>query len=152
MVIYLNCGLLQPLECIKAAENSYYKNQAPLNAVEGFIRQILGWREYIRGIYWLKMPQYSNLNFLDAKRDLPDFYWTADTKMNCLRQCVLETKKNEPLYIPTVEQVQDLVEEKLMESAFHDVAKAYILYRDEQARNRKTNITLICCCLNSPNR
>lgn len=91
---YLNCGLLQPLECIKAAENSYYKNQAPLNAVEGFIRQILGWREYIRGIYWLKMPQYSNLNFLDAKRDLPDFYWTADTKMNCLRQCVLETKKN----------------------------------------------------------
>ena len=91
---YINCGLLSPLECIKAAETSYYKNQAPLNAVEGFIRQILGWREYIKGIYWLKMPQYSNLNFLDAQKNLPDFYWTANTKMNCLRQCVLETKKN----------------------------------------------------------
>ena len=91
---YLNCGLLSPLECIKAAETSYYKNQAPLNAVEGFIRQILGWREYIRGIYWLKMPEYYYTNFLDAHRDLPQFYWTANTKMNCLRQCVLETSKN----------------------------------------------------------
>ena len=91
---YLNCGLLLPLECIKAATTSYYRNQAPLNSVEGFIRQILGWREYIRGVYWLKMPQYSNLNFFDSQKDLPDFYWTANTNMNCLRQCVLETKKN----------------------------------------------------------
>jgi len=91
---YLNCGLLLPLECVKAAETAYHQDKAPLNAVEGFIRQIIGWREYIRGIYWLKMPNYSNENFFEANRKLPDFYWTANTKMNCLRQCVLETKQN----------------------------------------------------------
>lgn len=91
---YLNCGLLLPLECVKAAENAYYQGAAPLNAVEGFIRQIIGWREYVRGIYWLKMPDYSTKNFFNAKRNLPDFYWTADTNLNCLRQCVTETKKN----------------------------------------------------------
>lgn len=91
---YLNCGLLLPLECIKAAESAYHDGRAPLNAVEGFIRQILGWREYVRGIYWLNMPGYADANFLDATRDLPAFYWTAETQMNCLRQCVLETKAN----------------------------------------------------------
>jgi deoxyribodipyrimidine photolyase-related protein len=91
---YLNCGLLLPLECMEAAEEAYHQGNAPLNAVEGFIRQIIGWREYIRGIYWLKMPDYAEANFFEAKRDLPDFYWTADTKMNCLRQCVSETKEN----------------------------------------------------------
>ena len=91
---YLNCGLLLPLECIEAAEQAYGDNHAPLNAVEGFIRQILGWREYIRGIYWLKMPDYAEENFFNADRDLPDFYWTGETKMNCLRQCVSETKEN----------------------------------------------------------
>jgi deoxyribodipyrimidine photolyase-related protein len=91
---YLNCGLLNPLECIERAEAAYHKGVAPLNAVEGFIRQILGWREYVRGIYWLKMPNYKSANFLEAKRQLPDFYWTADTKMNCMRQCITETKQN----------------------------------------------------------
>ncbi len=91
---YLNCGLLLPIECIKAAEKAYYQGKAPLNAVEGFIRQIMGWREYIRGIYWLTMPDYAKLNFLYAKRNLPRFYWTANTNMNCLRQCVQETKEN----------------------------------------------------------
>jgi deoxyribodipyrimidine photolyase-related protein len=91
---YLNCGLLLPLECISAAEIAYQHELAPLNAVEGFIRQILGWREYVRGIYWLKMPEYASANFFNASRNLPDFYWTANTKMNCLRQCVLETKQN----------------------------------------------------------
>ena len=91
---YLNCGLLLPMECVKAAEEAYYQGKAPLNSVEGFIRQIIGWREFIRGIYWLKMPDYANENFFGAKRNLPDFYWTADTKMNCVHQCVLETKKN----------------------------------------------------------
>ena len=91
---HLNCGLLNPLECIKAAENAYAEGKAPLNAVEGFIRQILGWREYIRGIYWLKMPDYAEENFFSAERKLPEFYWTAQTKMNCLRQCVTETKEN----------------------------------------------------------
>ena len=91
---YLNCGLLLPLECVKAAEKAYQHGKAPLNAVEGFIRQIIGWREYVRGIYWLEMPEYAQKNFFDAKHNLPDFYWTADTKMNCLHQCVLETQKN----------------------------------------------------------
>lgn len=91
---YLNCGLLLPMECIKAAEKAYHDNHAPLNAVEGFIRQILGWREYIRGIYWLKMPDYAEENFFEAKRDLPEFYWDADVRMNCMHQCVKETRNN----------------------------------------------------------
>ncbi|PIZ34049.1 MAG: cryptochrome/photolyase family protein [Alphaproteobacteria bacterium CG_4_10_14_0_8_um_filter_37_21] len=91
---YLNCGLLLPMECIKAAESAYHAHRAPLNAVEGFIRQILGWREYIRGIYWLKMPHYKESNFLNATRNLPGFYWDGITKMNCLHQCVDETRKN----------------------------------------------------------
>ena len=89
--LYLNTGLLLPLECIAAAEQAYHRGQAPLNAVEGFIRQILGWREFVRGLYWQNMPGYETLNFFDARRDLPDFYWTADTRMNCLRQSVQET-------------------------------------------------------------
>jgi deoxyribodipyrimidine photolyase-related protein len=91
---YLNCGLLNPLECVERAEAAYHKCTAPINAVEGFIRQILGWREYVRGIYWLKMPDYKSANFLEAKRALPEFYWTADTQMNCMRQCITETKQN----------------------------------------------------------
>ena len=91
---YLNCGLLLPLECVRAVEKAYHQGKAPLNAAEGFIRQIIGWREYVRGIYWLKMPGYADQNFFATNRKLPDFYWTANTKMNCLRQCVLETKKN----------------------------------------------------------
>lgn len=91
---YLNCGLLLPLECIQAAEQAWHQGQAPLNAVEGFIRQILGWREYMRGIYWLRMPEYAGQNFLGATRELPDLYWTADTRMNCLHQCVKETREN----------------------------------------------------------
>ncbi|KTD03960.1 deoxyribodipyrimidine photolyase-related protein [Legionella geestiana] len=91
---YLNCGLLLPLECISAVQEAYFQGRAPLNAVEGFIRQIMGWREYVRGIYWLKMPHYREMNFFAATRNLPDFYWSADTKMNCLAQCVSETQKN----------------------------------------------------------
>ena len=92
--LYLNCGLLSPLECIQAAEQAYHDNHAPLNAVEGFIRQILGWREFVRGIYWSEMPDYAALNFFEAKRELPAFYWDADTKMNCLHQSVKETSQN----------------------------------------------------------
>lgn len=92
--LYINAGLLSPLECIKAAESAYYKHHAPLNATEGFIRQILGWREFVRGIYWLKMPEYKTLNHLQAEKKLPAFYWNAKTEMNCLKQCVDETKKN----------------------------------------------------------
>lgn len=91
---YLNCGLLLPKECIDAALESYYLGLSPLHCVEGFVRQILGWREYIRGIYWHYMPEYRNLNYFDATRPLPEFYWTADTPMNCLSQCVKETEQN----------------------------------------------------------
>ncbi len=91
---YMNCGLLSPIECIEKAQKAFYDNQAPLNAVEGFIRQILGWREYVRGIYWMKMPDYESENFLDAKRKLPEFFWSGNTQMNCLRQCITETKEN----------------------------------------------------------
>ena len=94
LAFYLNCGLLLPLECIKAAENAYYRGDVPLNAAEGFIRQILGWREFVRGIYWLKMPGYGDENYFNATAALPEFYWTAQTRMNCLRQCVQETRAN----------------------------------------------------------
>ena len=90
---YLNAGLLLPAEVISAAETAYHGGHVPLNSVEGFIRQILGWREFVRGIYWLKMPEYANLNFFEAKRDLPEFYWSGETKMLCLAQAVDATKK-----------------------------------------------------------
>jgi deoxyribodipyrimidine photolyase-related protein len=91
---YLNCGLLTPREVIEQAENAYRNGHAPLNAVEGFIRQVLGWREYVRGLYWLKMPDYKNQNFLNATRSLPNFFWDTRTKMNCLHQCIKETSDN----------------------------------------------------------
>ncbi|MGB1866925.1 MAG: cryptochrome/photolyase family protein, partial [Candidatus Puniceispirillaceae bacterium] len=90
---YLNAGLLLPAEVIAAAETAYHSGHAPLNSVEGFIRQILGWREFVRGIYWLKMPGYADLNFFEAERDLPEFFWTGDTKMLCMAQAVDATRK-----------------------------------------------------------
>ncbi len=90
----LNCGLLLPSEACAAAEAAYRSGHAPLSAVEGFIRQILGWREYIRGMYWREMPGLSDENFLGATRDLPDFYWTGDTEMACLADAVRNTRDN----------------------------------------------------------
>jgi deoxyribodipyrimidine photolyase-related protein len=90
----LNIGLLLPEEVCRKAEAAYHSGHAPLNAVEGFIRQILGWREYVRGLYWLKMPDYAVSNALNAHRPLPAFYWNGDTPMNCLRQCVGDTMRN----------------------------------------------------------
>jgi deoxyribodipyrimidine photolyase-related protein len=89
--LYLNAGLLDPLDMCKRAERAYRDGDAPLNAVEGFIRQILGWREYVRGIYWLKMPDYAETNHLNAQRDLPSFYWTGDTKLTCLATAIGQT-------------------------------------------------------------
>jgi deoxyribodipyrimidine photolyase-related protein len=91
---YLNIGLLTAREACDAAEAAYAKGLAPLNAVEGFIRQILGWREYVRGIYWAQMPDYAATNALEAGRDLPWFYWSGETKMNCMRQCVSDTMRH----------------------------------------------------------
>ena len=91
--LYLNAGLLDPLAVCRRAETAYLTGHAPLNAVEGFIRQIIGWREYIRGLYWLKMPAYAESNFFAADRRLPAFYWTGETDLNCLAQCIGQTKE-----------------------------------------------------------
>ncbi|MEK9650477.1 MAG: cryptochrome/photolyase family protein [Gammaproteobacteria bacterium] len=90
---YINVGLLDPMAAIKAAESAYYSKQAPLNSVEGFIRQILGWREFIRGIYWEHMPDYKNLNYFQNKRNLPKFYWDGKTKMKCMATAISSTIK-----------------------------------------------------------
>ena len=90
---YLNCGLLLPKNCVQAAEDAYHQGRAPLNAVEGFIRQILGWREFIRGVYWQRMPAYKQENFFQAKRNLPSFFWTAKTDLYCLSTILNETKR-----------------------------------------------------------
>ncbi len=87
----LNLKLLNPLDVIRKAEERYWQHQAPLAAVEGFIRQILGWREYVRGLYWLHMPDWYEWNALDAQQDLPAFYWTGDTKMTCLRESIQQS-------------------------------------------------------------
>ena len=91
---YINIGLLEPLEICKMAEDAYKKALAPINAVEGFIRQILGWREYVRGIYWLYMPQYLENNFFNAQRTLPKFYWGEKTNMFCLSDVIKQTKEH----------------------------------------------------------
>lgn len=91
---YLNIGLLTPHEVCVAAERAYRDGTAPINAVEGFIRQILGWREYVRGVYWLRMPEYRETNALAANRPLPWFYWTGQTRMNCLAQVVTDTRQH----------------------------------------------------------
>lgn len=88
---YLNSGLLGPLEICEAVAARYYSGDAPLNAVEGYIRQIIGWREYVRGIYWMEMPGYDQRNFLEAKRPLPEFYWTGETDMHCLSESIGQT-------------------------------------------------------------
>jgi deoxyribodipyrimidine photolyase-related protein len=90
---YINAGLLDPLDVCRRVEAAYYDGLAPLNAAEGFIRQIIGWREYVRGIYWLKMPDYVEQNFFGNTRDLPDFYWTAETDMACLKAAIQQTKQ-----------------------------------------------------------
>ncbi|AOG11149.1 deoxyribodipyrimidine photo-lyase-related family protein [Agrobacterium sp. RAC06] len=88
---YVNAGLLLPIDVIRRAEAAWFDGRAPLNAVEGFIRQILGWREYVRGIYWTEMPDYAGLNHLVASRPLPQMYWTAKTDMACMRGAVGDT-------------------------------------------------------------
>ena len=90
---YMNAGLLDPLDVCRRVEAEYRKGRVPLNAAEGFIRQIIGWREYVRGIYWLRMPGYENENFFGNTRHLPDFYWTGETDMACIRACVTQTRE-----------------------------------------------------------
>lgn len=89
--VVMNLKLLDPREVIAAAEKAYRSGRAPLAAVEGFIRQILGWREYVRGIYWHFMPDYVGLNELQATQPLPKFYWDGQTEMNCLHDAIGQT-------------------------------------------------------------
>ena len=87
----LNLKLLNPREVVRAAEAAYHAGSAPLPSVEGFVRQILGWREYARGIYWTQMPAYLELNSLDAQEPLPAWYWTGHTDMACLHEAIAQT-------------------------------------------------------------
>ena len=87
----LNLKLLSEREVIEAAVDAWRSGHAPIASVEGFVRQILGWREYVRGIYWSGMPGYLEKNTLDATAPLPGFYWTAETEMACMRHVISQT-------------------------------------------------------------
>ncbi|BBK38033.1 (6-4) photolyase [Allostella sp. ATCC 35155] len=91
--LYLNVGLLDADAMCRAAEREWRQGRAPINAVEGFIRQILGWREYMRGVYWLEMPDYAASNALAAAGRLPDLYWTGETDLHCLAECIGQTRR-----------------------------------------------------------
>ena len=89
----MNAKILQPMEVIRAVEEAWRADpeRVPLNAAEGFIRQILGWREYVRGIYWARMPEYAELNALGAERAMPAWFWTGNTRMACMRHAIGQT-------------------------------------------------------------
>ncbi len=91
--IYMNIGLLDPMRVCERAQDAWREGKAPLSAVEGFIRQIIGWREFIRGVYWREGPDYARRNALGATRALPWFYWSGETKMACVRAVVEETRE-----------------------------------------------------------
>lgn len=89
----MNSKMLHPLEVINSVINYWRENKSniDISQVEGFVRQILGWREYMRGIYWKEMPKYKKLNQLENKNSLPNFFWTGDTKMNCLHHSITQS-------------------------------------------------------------
>ena len=84
----MNLHLLDPRRAIDRAVEAYERGDAPLRSVEGFVRQILGWREFVRGVYWQEMPEYAERNALEAELPMPDFMWTGETEMRCLRESV----------------------------------------------------------------
>jgi deoxyribodipyrimidine photolyase-related protein len=90
----LNLKLLHPREAVAAAEAAYRAGRAPLASVEGFVRQILGWREYVRGVYWTQMPGYLERNALEATADLPAWYWNGETDFACLRDAIGQTLRH----------------------------------------------------------
>ena len=88
---YLNSGLLDPLDLCRRAEAEYRAGRAPLNSVEGYVRQIIGWREFMRGVYWREGPDYVRRNFLGHTRNLPTWYWTGETDAHCLKEAIGQT-------------------------------------------------------------
>src|SRR5687768_1057559 len=86
----LNVKLISAREVIEAVLEAHRERDLPLNSVEGFVRQVVGWREFVRGIYWRLMPSYAERNALDAHRPLPAFFWTGDTDMRCLHECTTQ--------------------------------------------------------------
>jgi deoxyribodipyrimidine photolyase-related protein len=89
--VALNLKLLSPRQVISAVEQAWRRGDVPLASAEGFIRQVLGWREYVRGLYWTRMPEYAEVNALGASRPLPDSFWTGRTPMVCLADAVGQT-------------------------------------------------------------
>jgi deoxyribodipyrimidine photolyase-related protein len=89
----LNVKLISPLEVIKKVERAFFNTpeKYALNQVEGFIRQILGWREYMRGIYWAHMPDFASMNYFEHKNPLPTWFWNGETKMNCLKHAIKQS-------------------------------------------------------------
>ncbi|MEM0449045.1 MAG: cryptochrome/photolyase family protein [Methanomassiliicoccales archaeon] len=89
----LNTKMLHPMEVMKAAVDAYHKDQSyiGLPQVEAFVRQILGWREYMRGVYWARMPEYGKMNHFGHERALPHYYWNGETRMECMRHCILQS-------------------------------------------------------------
>ena len=82
------------MEVVRQAEKKLHPDLTNLNSVEGFIRQIIGWREYIRGIYWAKMPGYDESNYFTFTNKLPSFFWNAQTDMNCLKKSIQQSLEN----------------------------------------------------------
>ncbi|MDX2270367.1 MAG: cryptochrome/photolyase family protein [Cyanobacteriota bacterium] len=125
---YLNMGLLTPQEVIQEAENAYWTNGIPINSVEGFIRQILGWREYMRGLYEYLMPDhYAQQNTFQHQHPLPDFFWTGQTDLNCLHQVIDQIQRTG--YAHHIQRLMILsnfalisgIQPQVMESWFHAV-------------------------------
>ena len=89
----INCKMLNPMEVIRTALTAFEKSDGAitLSQIEGFVRQILGWREYVRGMYWANMPNYAQQNFLEANRNLPGFFWNGNTKMQCLKSAISQS-------------------------------------------------------------
>ncbi|MFN8112725.1 MAG: cryptochrome/photolyase family protein [Solirubrobacterales bacterium] len=99
----LNMGLLAPMDCVEAAERAYRDGGAPIASVEGFVRQVIGWREYVHGMHWLGGRRGRRANALRAKRPLPDLLWTGDTEMRCVADAV--TGLRETAYAHHIERL-----------------------------------------------
>jgi deoxyribodipyrimidine photolyase-related protein len=89
--MYLNIGLLEPLAVCQQVEQAWREGRCELAAAEGFIRQVLGWREYVRGVYWHWMPDYKQHNHFEATRALPEWFWTGKTEMRCLSMALKQS-------------------------------------------------------------